>query len=225
MTADFLRILFTVLLVMDPIGIVPQFLSVTARYDKPTRNRVILKAVLIAGVVLVVFLLAGKLLLDFFGIMPGAFYISGGILFFLIAFQMIYSKPGNRSIPQEPPLDSARSAGQENEGSPPSPADSHVSTAVFPLAIPLIAGPGLLTVIIMFVTAGPGWLYSVSLLFPAILISLGVAFVVLRCSTLLLNFLGIMGIMIMEKIMGLILAGFAVQFIYNGLVELGITGG
>ncbi|MDR2663411.1 MAG: MarC family protein [Treponema sp.] len=210
MTADFLRILFTVLLVMDPIGIVPQFLSVTARYDGPTRNRVILKAVLIAGVVLVVFLLAGKLLLDFFGIMPGAFYISGGILFFLIAFQMIYSKPGSRSIPREDPADTA---------------DSHVSAAVFPLAIPLIAGPGLLTVIIMFVSSGPGWLYSMSLLFPAIVISLGVAFVVLRCSTLVLNFLGIMGIMIMEKIMGLILAGFAVQFIYNGLVELGIVGG
>ncbi|MDR1142975.1 MAG: MarC family protein [Spirochaetaceae bacterium] len=223
MTADFLRILFTVLLVMDPIGIVPQFLSVTARYDRPTRNRVILKAVLIAGVVLVVFLLAGKLLLDFFGIMPGAFYISGGILFFLIAFQMIYSKPGNRSIPQEkPPSDSARSAGGDE--SSPASSDSHVSTAVFPLAIPLIAGPGLLTVIIMFVTTGPGWLYSVSLLFPAIVISLGAAFVVLRCSTLLLNFLGVMGIMIMEKIMGLILAGFAVQFIYNGLVELGIAG-
>jgi multiple antibiotic resistance protein len=211
MAADFLRILVTVLLVMDPIGIVPQFLSITARYDRPTRNRVILKAVLIAGVVLVVFLLAGKLLLDFFGIMPGAFYISGGILFFLIAFQMIYSKPGNRSIPQEEELSDT--------------ADSHVSTAVFPLAIPLIAGPGLLTVIIMFVSAGPGWLYSMSLLFPAILISLGIAFVVLRCSTLLLNFLGVMGIMIMEKIMGLILAGFAVQFIYNGLVELGIVGG
>jgi multiple antibiotic resistance protein len=210
MVADFLRILFTVLLVMDPIGIVPQFLSVTARYDRPTRNRVILKAVLIAGVVLMVFLLAGKLLLDFFGIMPGAFYISGGILFFLIAFQMIYSKPGSRSIPR----------GEELSDT----ADSHVSAAVFPLAIPLIAGPGLLTVIIMFVTAGPPWLYSVSLLFPAIVISLAVAFVVLRCSTLLLTFLGIMGIMIMEKIMGLVLAGFAVQFIYNGLVDLGLVG-
>jgi multiple antibiotic resistance protein len=223
MAADFLRILFTVLLVMDPIGIVPQFLSITARYDRQTRNRVILKAILVAGLVLMVFLLTGKLLLDFFGIMPGAFYISGGILFFLIAFQMIYSKPGNRSIPREgdPAHPDAAAADNGPAGEGP---DSHVSVAVFPLAIPLIAGPGLLTVIIMFVTAGPSWLYSVSLLFPAIVISLAVAFVVFRCSTLLLNFLGAMGIMIMEKIMGLILAGFAVQFIYNGLVELGLVG-
>jgi multiple antibiotic resistance protein len=208
MAADFLRILFTVLLVMDPIGIVPQFLTLTARYDEATRRRIIIKAILAAALVLLVFLFAGKILLDFFGIMPGAFYISGGILFFLIAFEMIYSRPGTRSVPSD-------DAAAESSG---------VSVAVFPLAIPLIAGPGILTVIIMFITSGKSWLYSFSLLLPAILISLAVAFVILRCSTLLLNFLGAMGIFIMEKIMGLILAGFAVQFVYNGLIELGIIG-
>jgi multiple antibiotic resistance protein len=210
MAADFLRILFTVLLVMDPIGVVPQFLAITARYDDAARKRIIVKAILAAGFVLLVFLLAGKILLDFFGIMPGAFYISGGILFFLIAFEMIYSRPGTRTVPSDEAAGPLESSG--------------VSVAVFPLAIPLIAGPGILTVIIMFITSGKSWLYSFSLLLPAILISLAVAFVVLRCSTLLLNFLGAMGIFIMEKIMGLILAGFAVQFIYNGLTELGIIG-
>jgi multiple antibiotic resistance protein len=212
MAADFLRILFTVLLVMDPIGIVPQFLAITARYDDAARKRIIFKAILAAGLVLLVFLLVGKILLDFFGIMPGAFYISGGILFFLIAFEMIYSRPGTRTVPS----DETQTAGPlESSG---------VSVAVFPLAIPLIAGPGILTVIIMFITGGKSWFYSFALLLPAILISLAVAFVVLRCSTLLLNFLGAMGIFIMEKIMGLILAGFAVQFIYNGLTELGVIG-
>jgi multiple antibiotic resistance protein len=210
MAADFLRILFTVLLVMDPIGIVPQFLTLTARYDEATRRRIIIKAILAAALVLLVFLLAGKILLDFFGIMPGAFYISGGILFFLIALEMISSRPGTRRVPSgdgEAPLES-----------------SGVSVAVFPLAIPLIAGPGILTVIIMFITGGKSWLYSFSLLLPAIIISLAVAYVILRCSTLLLNFLGAMGIFIMEKIMGLILAGFAVQFVYNGLTGLGVIG-
>jgi multiple antibiotic resistance protein len=203
MLADFLRILFTVLLVMDPIGMIPQFLSVTAAFDRKTRNRIILKAVLIATVVLLVFLLAGKLLLDFFGIMPGAFYISGGILFFLIAFEMIYSRHGTRSVPHE----------EDSAG---------VSVALFPLAIPLIAGPGLLTVIIMFITNGENWLYSFALLLPAIVISLAVAFVTLRCSALFLRVLGSMGIFVMEKIMGLVLAGFAVQFVYSGLLALGI---
>jgi multiple antibiotic resistance protein len=207
MAADFLRILFTVLIVMDPVGIIPQFLSLTAGYDEKHRKKIVGKAVFIAGIVLLVFLLAGKLLLDFFGIMPGAFYISGGILFFLIAFEMIYSRPGNRSIPAE---------GREASDNPGG------LVALFPLAIPLIAGPGLLTVIIMFITNGDNWLYSFCLLFPAIVIGLFVAFVTLRCSTLLLRILGSTGIFVMEKIMGLILSGFAVQFIYNGLAALGL---
>jgi multiple antibiotic resistance protein len=206
MLADFLRILFTVLLVMDPIGVIPQFLSITSHYDDAARKRIITRAVLIAGVVLFVFLLVGKLLLDFFGIMPGAFYISGGILFFVIAFEMIYSRPGSRSVP----------AGDEKP--------EH-SVALFPLAIPLIAGPGLLTVIIMFIAHGDNWLYSFGILLPAVFISLAAAFVILRCSSLLLKFLGATGIFVMEKIMGLILAGFAVQFIYNGLMALGIISG
>jgi multiple antibiotic resistance protein len=207
MVVDFLRILFTVLIVMDPIGVIPQFLSLTAGYDEKHRKNIIRKAVFIAGIVLMVFLLAGKLLLDFFGIMPGAFYISGGILFFLIAFEMIYSRPGNRSIPSENRDTSDNSGGL---------------VALFPLAIPLIAGPGLLTVIVMFITNGDNWLYSFCLIFPAIVISLFAAFVTLRCSTLLLRLLGSTGIFVMEKIMGLILSGFAVQFIYNGLAALGL---
>ncbi|MDR1319756.1 MAG: MarC family protein [Treponema sp.] len=223
MLGDFLRILFTVLLVMDPIGIIPQFLSITAPYNAETRKRIILKAILIAGVVLLAFLLTGKILLDFFGIMPGAFYISGGILFFMIALGMIYSRPSlPRSIPSKKsdPEDAAGApaAGRGDDAD----EDGSVSAALFPLAIPLIAGPGLLTVLVMFISHGESWLYSFSLLLPALVISLGVAFITLRCSTLLLKFFGSMGIFIMEKIMGLILAGFAVQFIYDGLLALGI---
>ena len=192
---------------------IPQFLSVTARYDAETRKGIILKAVLIAGLVLLVFLLAGKLLLEFFGIMPGAFYISGGILFFMIAFGMIYSRPKVARI--VPSAESAES-GEDTDDR------GGVSVALFPLAIPFIAGPGLLTVIIMFVSNGESWLSSVALLLPAIVLSLIAAFVTLRCSALLLRFFGSMGIFIMEKIMGLILAGFAVQFIYDGLAALSI---
>ena len=213
MLGEFLRILFMVLLVMDPIGTIPIFLSITASYDAETRKRIILKAVLIAGLVLVIFLLTGRLLLEFFGIKLGAFYISGGILFFMIAFGMIYSKP---TVARNVPGDRQPSDGEDNEDK------AGVSVALFPLAIPLIAGPGLLTVIIMFVSSGDNWFLSVGMLLPVIAISLVVMYTILRCSTLLLRFFGTMGIFIMEKIMGLILAGFAVQFIYDGLIALNI---
>jgi multiple antibiotic resistance protein len=207
---------------MDPIGMIPQFLSFTAHYDKETRRNIILKAILIAGLVLLVFLLAGKLLLEFFGIKPGAFYISGGILFFMIAFGMIYSKPAMcREVPSRevPSLDGSTKEPGEEEAAKNRAA---ISVALFPLAIPLIAGPGLLTVIVMFVSNGESWLRSVGIMLPAIVLSLFAAYITLRCSELLLKFLGSMGIFIMEKIMGLILAGFAVQFIYDGLLALGI---
>jgi multiple antibiotic resistance protein len=204
MFGDFLQILFTILIVMDPIGMIPQFLSITGRFDKKTRNAIIIKSIFIAAAVLMVFLLVGKYLLKFFGIMPGAFYISGGILFFLIAFEMIYSKPGSRRTPDED-----------------DPAAGS-SVALFPLGIPLIAGPGLLTVIIMYMSNGNNWVYSFLLLFPAIILGLACTFLVLRGSGFILRLLGTTGIFVMEKIMGLILAGFAVQLIYNGLTALGI---
>jgi multiple antibiotic resistance protein len=205
MDHGFLQILLTVLLVMDPIGIIPYFLSLTASYDTKTRNRIITKAILFAALVLGIFLLGGKFILDFFSIKPGAFYISGGLLFFLIAFEMIHSRPKTNRVP------------------PPGEDEVQRSfTALFPLAIPMIAGPGLLTVIMTYVSGGGSWLLTVLTLLPALLISLLCMFAVLRTSALILRVLGTMGIFVMEKIMGLILAGFAVQLIYNGLLSLGI---
>jgi multiple antibiotic resistance protein len=202
----FLQILLTVLIVMDPIGIIPYFLSVTAPYDGKTRNSIVLKAILFAALVLGVFLLGGKFLLEFFAIKPGAFYISGGVLFFLIAFEMIYSRPTTTRVPA--------TGAEESQSS---------FVALFPLAIPMIAGPGILTVIMTYVTSGDSWFSSVLTLLPALGIGLLCMFAVLRSSTLILRVLGTIGIFVMEKIMGLILAGFAVQLIYNGLVSLGIV--
>lgn len=210
---DFFRILFMVLIVMDPVGITPQFLSVTSHYDTKTRKNIILKAVIIAGFVLVFFMLTGRILLGFFGIKPGAFYISGGILFFMIAFGMIYSRP--RGMARNVPGDQYVGEGEEED-------KASISVALFPLAIPLISGPGLLTVIIMYVSRDVNWFYSVAILLPALLVGLIAAYIVLRSSILLLHFFGSMGIFIMEKIMGLILAGFAVEFIYDGLIALNI---
>jgi multiple antibiotic resistance protein len=200
---DFLYILLTVIIVMDPVGAVPQFIAITGSMEGRKRKAVIMKSILIAAAVILIFLLTGKFLLIFFGIMPGAFYISGGILFFIIAFEMIYSKPGSRHTPGE------------EEG-----AGAHV--AIFPLAIPIIAGPGLLTVIMMFMTNEQRWLYSLSLLLPALVIGLLCTYLALRSSAIIMRLLGTIGILVLEKVMGLIMTGFAVQFVYNGLTALGI---
>jgi multiple antibiotic resistance protein len=203
---EFFHVFLTVFIVMDPVGMTPQFLSITARFDEKARRSIVKKSVLIAAVVLAVFLLAGRVLLSFFGIMSGTFYISGGILFFLIAFEMIYGRGGPHSTPNE-----------DGEGA--------ASVALFPLAIPLIAGPGLITVIIMHMSRHRPWLYSLSILAPALILGLAITFCILRYSGLILRLLGATGILVVEKIMGLILAGYALQLIYNGLVDLRIITG
>jgi multiple antibiotic resistance protein len=195
---------------MDPVGIIPYFLGLTASYDVKTRNGVILKSVLFAALVMGVFLLCGKYILEFFSIRPGAFYVSGGILFFMISFEMIYSKPKlNRT-----PAPVAPGTGDEEAQSG--------FIALFPLAIPMIAGPGILTVIMTYVSGSGSWLSTVLRLLPALAIGLLCMFAVLRASTLILRVLGTTGIFVMEKIMGLVLAGFSVQLIYNGLAALSI---
>jgi len=205
LTSSFIAILSTVFIVMDPVGLIPQFLSLTADFDEKTRTSIINRAVPISGVVMLIFLLLGRFLLDFFGIKPGAFYISGGILFFIISFEMIYNKPGHRKTPED--------------------QDAKTSIALFPLAVPLIAGPGLLTVIMMHMAGGPDWLGSFLTIFPALLICLGLTYLALRCSSIITRLLSSTGIFVLEKIMGLILSGFAVQFVLNGLIALGLLNG
>jgi multiple antibiotic resistance protein len=196
------------------VRIIPSFIATTGAFDGKTRKKVILQAVIIGGFVLMIFVLGGRAILNFFGIHAGAFYIAGGVLFFMIAFEMIYSKPTSRRVPPE----EAKMADENMR-------EQSRYVALFPLAIPMIAGPGAISVIMMYMTGDHPWIYSFLLVFPAVLLSLVVMYIVLRASSFLLRVLGQMGIFVLEKIMGLILSGFAVQLIYNGLLNLGIIGG
>ena len=210
MLSDFFTLLVTVLIVMDPVGIVPQYLSVTSLMPENVKRFVIRRAVCIAAFVLAVFIALGRLLLVFFGISPGAFYISGGILFFLIAFEMIYSKPRSRQVPE--------TAGNTEETDP-------SYAALFPLAVPLIAGPGLITTIMVQTASSRPWGESALMLAGAICIGLVCVYISLRAATLLFRLLRTTGMFVLEKIMGLILSGMAIQLIYDGLVKLNIFGG
>lgn len=206
----FVKLVLTILLVIDPIGIIPQYMSVTSNMSEDTKRTVIKKAVCIAALVLLVFILFGRVLLQFFGITPGAFYIAGGILFFLIAFEMIYSRPRSRSTP----ADGTASQAGDN------------MVALFPLGIPLIAGPGLITTIMIYVnTPSVSWFVASAMLLGAVALGLCAVYIALCASDILLRLIGFTGMFVLEKIMGLILSGLSVQLIYNGLVKLNIIGG
>lgn len=98
---DFLKIFLTFMIIMDPVGNIPPFFAITGEFDTKTRNLILKKAIIVAGVVLFVFGALGKVLLGFFGISAGAFYISGGILFFTIAYELYDIPRGTTNCPSK----------------------------------------------------------------------------------------------------------------------------
>ena len=202
---DFFKIFLTFLIIMDPVGNIPPFFAITGEFDTKTRNMILKKAIVVAGVVLFVFGALGKVLLGFFGISAGAFYISGGILFFTIAYEMIQSKPRSRQTP----------------ASSIEPKDTTM-LAVFPLAIPFIAGPGMITTVIFTVAGDNFTLTRIAMTAIALVLSLFIQYFTMRSGGLLIKFVGTTGMFVMEKIMGLILAALSIQLVYEGLLKLNI---
>ena len=205
MSELFLRILLTTLVVMDPLGAVPLFISLSSGMKAEDRKKAIRTAILTSFIVLAVFILGGRLILRFFGIMPGSFYVAGGFLFFLIAIDMLFGQPKR-----------SRTSSEE------SPEDDHSSIAVFPLAIPMIAGPGMVTTIMLYSAGDYPAVETTAMLFAAVVLALAAMTVALASSGLVLRVLGKTGVSVVERIMGLLLAGLSVQFIYDGLEKLGI---
>lgn len=206
MLNTFLQIFLTVFIVIDPIGIVPLFISATNRMTEAQKKRTIWKAVAVAFVVLGIFTLAGRFILSFFGISPGSFYVAGGTLFFLISIDMLFGQPKRTKTSKE----------EEDEDSS--------SVAVFPLAIPMIAGPGTITTLMLYSADAPSYLTITLLLFGAIVLSLAGVTAAMFSSRIVLRILGRTGVSVVERMMGLVLSGLAIQFVYDGLVKLGILG-
>lgn len=193
--------LFAALLaIMNPLTVVPIFLALTDGYTVAARRKVVLTASVTVFVALAVVLLSGKRLLGFFGITINDFRIAGGILIFIMALSLLRATPSRmRHVPAEV-------ADQK----------SHDNPAFFPLAIPMMAGPGSMTTVILF-----GNRYSDG---TGLLLALGVIAVVclLIAATLLMaNWLarevGVTGMNIITRLMGLILSAVAVGMIIEGI--------
>jgi multiple antibiotic resistance protein len=200
-------------IVIDPIGLVPLYIGLTSHIPGAQRKNIVRKAIFISFGVLAVFILVGKWLLALLGVDPGAFYIAGGIMLFIISLEMLFGRPSKSKV-------SERESGAEN-------ADEGVSVAVFPLAIPMLAGPGSITTIILYTSAGESAqpFLMIAMLFVSLIVILGIVWLVLRASDYIHRLLGETGISVFERIMGLLLSGLSVQFVYEGIVRLGFLRG
>lgn len=194
----------TLLVVVDPVGVAPIFVAVTRGMDVQTRRRTLARAVMIAFAVALFFLVAGRWLLSYLGVSVHAFAISGGILLFATAVPMLF---GQRPVLQGPEREDYR-AGDQQTGE---------AVAVFPLAIPLLSGPGTITTIMLLTNQpGPAPLRNAAVLGATTLVFLA-AWLILRTADALMIRLGESRIHILTRVLGIVLAALAVQFVLDGI--------
>ncbi|PRX37864.1 multiple antibiotic resistance protein [Meinhardsimonia xiamenensis] len=196
--------------VIDPIGLAPLFVALTGGMGAAARRAVALRAVSIAAGLLILFGLFGEHVLGFLGITMPAFRIAGGLLLFLTALDMLFERRGKRRA------DQAREADE---------AHPHEDPSVFPLATPLIAGPGAIaTMILLAGRPDLGWqgIVAIHLVMLSVLAAVLVMFL---AAGLIERALGPVGINVVTRLLGMLLAALSVQFVLDGLRGAGLLPG
>lgn len=216
-TTGFLLMTFTSLFaVIDPLGVIPFFSGLTSHLDRARKRRILLKALLTAFMVLTVFTVIGRQLLELLGITVEAFRIAGGVIFFGIGLDMLQSKPvrWRTGIRRAYAEDQEAHLQQELADHPGEPEDEDPSVA--PLAIPMIAGPGSITTVMVLTPQAPDNL-GVPLVLITVAAILLLTWGILMGADAVLQRLGRTGLKIIEKLMGLLVTVIAVQLVIDGL--------
>jgi multiple antibiotic resistance protein len=186
--------------VVDPIAVVPVFITITEGDSAEKRRTMAGRACVITAIILLTFMLGGGLIFQLFGLTLAAFKIAGGILLMLTALDMM------RSLPSR-----TRTSGQEVDEAVHKP-----DVAIVPLAMPLLAGPGSIATVMVLV-AQAKHLWQFVLLGLAIVVTSVISYFMLRAAGLVNRFLGKSGRAILERVMGLLLVAIAVQFLIGGV--------
>jgi multiple antibiotic resistance protein len=202
LTQLFLNAFVSLLVIANPLGVASVFVALMAHSNRDEIKATARKAVGAATGILLFFAFLGEWLLTELGIRLPSFHVAGGALLFLIAYQMLFTE--NRF----------GSSGAETN----SYAD-RTDIAVFPLAIPLIAGPGCMTATILLMSRAQGVAQSVAVL-AALLVVMGITYATLLLARKLVRLIGTSGNVIIARVMGVLLAARSVQFIVDGLRDI-----
>jgi multiple antibiotic resistance protein len=199
----YVKIFTTLLAIVNPFGIIPIFVSLTGNLTRQESQRIALTSSMAVAIVLFVSTLIGKYILAFFGISIGSFKIGGGILLLMLAVMMMQGKyRQSRQTSEE---------GREAEGKE--------SIAVVPIAIPLLAGPGAITTVIIFAQESFHPMH-IALILSSSLIVAFLAWVALSVANPISKIMSRTGINIVTRLMGLLIAAISIEFIIGGLVQL-----
>lgn len=192
---------------VGPIEVAAMFAAMTTRSTAAHRRSMALRGCLIAGGIMLVFALFGELLLSALGISLAALRTSGGILLLLIGIDMVFVRPsGGRSTTE----DETEEAGHKAD------------ISVFPLATPLIAGPGVMGAAILLMANAEGEWRLQSVIIGCLLFVLLLTYVALLGATVIQKVLGVTGLQVISRIFGVLLSALAVQFIFDGIRRSGL---
>jgi len=196
-------VIVSVFVLVDPIGTLPFYVALTEGFDERDRRFVVRRAVIVLGTVLAVFAIGGRFLFSAFGFTLAAFQIAGGILLFIVAFDMLR---GETTRTRLTPADRDEALARREE------------VSVVPLGIPLLAGPGAISTVMIYEGYAGTDPLDIAATFIAILATTAATYVVLRWGRPILGYMGRAGVMALTRVMGLVLAAIAVQFVLNGIL-------
>lgn len=206
MAFDFLKTAFVTLLVtLDPPGLAPLFIGLTLGMTLAAKREVALRASVIAFVILALFALGGHFVLEALGVTIPAFRIAGGLLLFYIAFDMVFALKAER----------------RSEIASDAMAIDHIrNVAAFPLAIPLMAGPGSITATMLLADRAAGAWFALAGLLATVAVVMAISFAAMVAAERISGLLGTTGKVVLTRMLGVVLAALAVQFVVDGAAQI-----
>jgi multiple antibiotic resistance protein len=201
MADELLKFFVLFFVVVEPISLVPLFAGLTEGADGNFRRRMALKAVIVSGVVLLLFALGGAWFLRTMNISLDAFRIAGGVMLFLIALEMVFARESGTRVTSE----------EKNE------SRKRADISVFPLAFPFIAGPGAIAIVLLTFGASRADVPLSFGLFGVVVLVLAITYTLMRLTPLVMKAMGVTGANVVNRLSGVVLAALAVQFIIDGL--------
>jgi multiple antibiotic resistance protein len=203
MTEALISVFVTLFVVIDPIGVAPLFMSLTPTETAAERRKLALKGVGIGAAILFVFGLFGEALLQALGIGMPAFRIAGGILLVLLSIDMLMARDsGLRNTTDD----------EATEGT------KRADISVFPLAIPLVAGPGAMTSIVLLMGEAEGDQAMQGAILGTMTVVLVLSLLCLLAASTLMKLLGVTGVNVITRVFGIITAALGVQFVIDGVL-------
>ncbi len=203
--AFYAAVIVSLFAIVDPIGTLPFFVALTDGFSEEDRGIILRRALMVLGGLLTIFALVGRFLFAAFGFTLGAFEIAGGILLFTVAYDMLHGEMARTRLSTE---DREEAIARRDE------------LSVVPLGIPLLAGPGAISTVMIYEGAAGSDLLLIFATFVGVAVVTVTTYIVLHYGQRILRSLGRVGIMAMTRVLGLLLAAVGVQFVINGALAV-----